>query len=455
MISSETSPEFEALLTHLKHKQGCDLTGYKRSSLIRRFRRRMEEINIDNYQSYLQYLEYQPEEYLALLDQVLINVTSFFRDRDAWDYLATHIIPKIIDNKQPDEPIRVWSAGCASGQEIYSLLMLLAEALGIESCLRRVQCYATDVDESALKQARQGTYSTEDITHLPPQLLEKYFRASEQGYTFHSSLRRKIIFGQHNLTKDAPMSKIDLLMCRNVLIYFNLETQTSILTRFHFALKSTGFLFLGKAETLINHRPVFTPIGQQHIYTKGLKLELAEHLAITPQTSKQRSPEPSTTHNRFWQASFANSPVAQLAVSLNGFLIGANQQANRLFKLTPDDWNRPFQELEPGKLVGSQAFMARFHHNQNTITLKNIEWSHSKTTKYFDIAIAPVYDPQKRLLGITVTFLDKTNYQRLRRELKNTHTELKRVSQSCQETYTELEAAYQEIDLLIQDTPES
>lgn len=219
MHFSETSLEFEALLNHIKQKQGWDLTGYKRSSLMRRFKWRMEKVNIDSYQSYLQYLEHHAEECLLLLNEVLINVTNFFRDRDAWDYLSAHIIPTIIENKQPDEPIRVWSVGCASGQEAYSLLMLLAEAIGIESCLQRVQCYATDIDESALQQARQNTYSAAEIADLPPNLLEKYFRKNKQGYTFDSSLHRKVIFGQHNLTKDAPMSKIDLLICRNVLIY--------------------------------------------------------------------------------------------------------------------------------------------------------------------------------------------------------------------------------------------
>ena len=164
--TDEANPEFEALLDYLKHSQGCDLTGYKRSSLMRRFRHRMQSINIDSYQSYLKYLQCHCEEYLALLDDVLINVTCFFRDRDAWDYLAAQVIPKIIALKQADEPIRVWSAGCASGQEVYSLAMLFAETLGINDYLQRVQLFATDVDEAAVRQARQATYSTSEIKRL-------------------------------------------------------------------------------------------------------------------------------------------------------------------------------------------------------------------------------------------------------------------------------------------------
>jgi two-component system CheB/CheR fusion protein len=267
--------EFEALLDYLKHNRGCDLTGYKRSTLVRRFRHRMQSINVSSYQDYLQYLQSHSEEWMALLDTILINFTYFFRDRDAWGYLANEIIPKIIASKQPDEPIRIWSAGCASGQEVYSLLILFAEALGIESCLQRVQFYATDVDEAALKQARLAAYCSNQVTELPPNLLEKYFKQTDQGYVFHPQLRRIIIFARHNLAEDAPMSKIDLLTCRNALMYFNPETQATILARFHFALKNTGFLFLGKAETLTSHRrQIFTPVNLKHrVYAKGLNLE--------------------------------------------------------------------------------------------------------------------------------------------------------------------------------------
>jgi two-component system CheB/CheR fusion protein len=296
--TEEANQEFEALLDYLKHNQKCDLTGYKRSSLMRRFQHRMQSINIDSYQSYLQHLQTHSEEYLALLDDVLINVTSFFRDHDAWEYLATEIVPKIIANKQPNEQIRVWSAGCSTGQEVYSLLILLAEALGIEACLQRVQCFATDADKAALWQARQGTYSELEVATIPADLREQYFEQTERGYVFHSKLRRMVVFADHDLIQDAPMSKIDLLMCRNVMIYFNLKAQTAILVRFHFALKNTGFLLLGKTESVINRRQIFTPISLKHrLYAKVLKLELDDFLLINPQSRKKpalHAPKPQT-----------------------------------------------------------------------------------------------------------------------------------------------------------------
>ncbi len=284
--AEEANQDFEALLNYLKHNQKCDLTGYKRSTLMRRFQHRMQNINnIDSYSSYLEYFQTHPEEYIALLDDVLINVTDFFRDLDAWEYLATEIVPKIITGKQPNEPIRAWSAGCSTGQEVYSLLILLAEALGVESCLQRVRCFATDADKAALRQARQGTYSELEVNSIPAPLREKYFEQTEKGYVFHSALRQRVVFAHHNLLQDAPMSKQDLLLCRNVMIYFNLKAQASILARFHFALKDTGFLFLGKAESVIDRRQIFTPISLKHrIYVKGSKLELKDYLLINPRS---------------------------------------------------------------------------------------------------------------------------------------------------------------------------
>jgi len=270
MNQSETSSEFEALLDYLKRNRKCDLTGYKRSTLMRRFGHRMQSINIDSYQSYLQYLQRHAEEHLDLLDDVLINFTGFFRDPQAWSYLAAEIIPKIIASKQSDEPIRVWSAGCAAGQETYSLLILLAEVLGVEFCLQQVQCYATDADADSLQQAQRASYNDLEIIGIPPNLLEKYFERTEQGYVFHPRLRQRVIFERHDLMKDTPMPAIDLLVCRNVLIYFTSEAQEFILARFHSALKNTGFLFLGQTEMLVHHWQIFRRVKlKQRIYTKS------------------------------------------------------------------------------------------------------------------------------------------------------------------------------------------
>ena len=456
---TESNPEFEALLDYLKHNRGCDLTGYKRPSLMRRFARRMQDIKIDSYQDYLHYLQNHSEECSALLDTVLINVTTFFRDRDAWDYLAKEIIPQILTSKETDERIRVWSAACASGQEVYSLIILFAEALGIESCLQRVLFYATDVDEAALRQARQGIYQPREVTEIPPDLLEKYFEKTEQGYVFHPQLRRIIVFGRHNLAEDAPLSKIDLLVCRNALIYFNANSQTKILIRFHFALKNNGFLFLGNAETLITQRPIFIPVNLKHrIFAKGLKLGVDEHLQISPPIRKKQAVDFLAPHIRIWQTAFETSPFAQLAVDSSSCLVMANEQANTLFDLTLNDLGRPLRSLKPGQFFSLCASITQVNSDRCPVTLKNVEWRTPNSTTYFDILIAPVFSSDNHLLGMNLTFTDVTVNKQLEKRLEQANLDLARVSQTLEETkatlvttQAELESTQQELETVHQE----
>lgn len=455
----EDDLEFEALLDYLRHNRGCDLTGYKRTTLIRRFQHRMQSLSVHTYQHYLQYLQSHSEEYLSLLNDVLINVTTFFRDQETWDYLATEILPKVIASKPLNESLRFWSAGCAAGQEIYSLLILLAETLGIEACLQRVRCYATDADEAALQQARRGIYSSSEINNIPLVWVNKYFKLTEEGYVFHASLRSMVIFSKHDLTRDAPMSRIDLLMCRNVLMYFNLEAQTAILVRFHFALKGAGFLFVGKSETLTNRKSTFSTVDLKHrVYTKGLAPGLEDRLSITPKSSGQHDIGSLKTQYQFWQTAFDHNSIAQIAVNLSGYLVVANEQATLLFGLTLDDWNRPFGELEPGKLLGSHALMKSLSRDRRSVTLKAIEWNLPHSRKYFDIAIAPVFNLRQQFLGMALTFVDITAHRQAAEELQYSQAELAKVFERLQETrlelhtaQAELESAQQEIQLLTQN----
>ncbi|GJD20766.1 hypothetical protein RIVM261_057220 [Rivularia sp. IAM M-261] len=293
MSKLELEQEFEALLNYLKEDLCCDLTIYKRLTVVRRFKHRMLELKINSYTDYLEYLKNHPQEYLHLSNTVFINFSSFFRDRDSWGYIANDIIPKILTNKQSKEPIKVWSAGCASGQEAYTIAILLAEILGIEQYLERVQIFATDIDKDALLQARQGCYNQLEVADINSYLLLKYFdkkfENNEQYYIINFNLRRKIIFGHHDLAKNAPMSKIDLLICRNVLIYLNSETQTSVFVRFHFALNHNGFLFLGNTESLVKSEDIFSLINLKHrIFAKGENLTLQQHLLIIPTTQRKK-----------------------------------------------------------------------------------------------------------------------------------------------------------------------
>ena len=247
----EDAQAFENLLNYFLEANVFDFTGYKRSSLMRRVRRQMSVVAIASYSDYIDYLKQHPEETKNLLKSIPVNYTAFFRDPYVWNYIASQIIPRIISHKSPNQGIKVWSAGCASGEEVYTLAMLFLEALGVEQFSQRVRIYGTDIHQKSIDHARQGIYSVNHIKGVPTVLLARYFEQFNQNYIFNKYLRTPIIFTRHNVLQDPPFSKVDLLVCRNTFIYFNAEGQNRALANFHFGLKDSGFLVLGNVERII------------------------------------------------------------------------------------------------------------------------------------------------------------------------------------------------------------
>src|SRR5262245_50384789 len=268
---AEPDPVFEDLLAYIRDERGFDFTGYKRPSLQRRISKRMQDIGITGYEDYQTYLASHQNEFVDLFNTILINVTSFFRDEVAWDYLAAEIVPRIVENHDGSEngQIRIWSTGCASGEEAFSVAMVFAEQMGEESFRQRVKIYATDIDEEALAKGRHAEYSGKEVDRVPPDLRERYFERINSNYTFRPDLRRSVIFGRHDLIQDPPISKIALLLSRNTLMYFDTETQKGILGNFHFSLRDDGYLFLGKSEALAARTDLFSPVDlKRRVFAK-------------------------------------------------------------------------------------------------------------------------------------------------------------------------------------------
>src|SRR5215470_16426409 len=269
MAEAVRDEEFESLLAFIRDERGFDFTGYKRPSLQRRIAKRMQELGVENFADYQTRLAGDNNEFAQLFNTILINVTSFFRDEVAWDFLGAEVLPKILEAKDESEPIRIWSTGCASGEEAYTLAMVLAERLGEEAFRTRVKIYATDVDEDALAQGRHATYDEKAVEPVPEPLREKYFERVNSSLVFRSDLRRSVIFGRHDLIHDPPISRVDLLVSRNTLMYFDADTQEQILRSFHFALRPHGVLFLGKAEAIANRSQLFVPVDlKRRVFAK-------------------------------------------------------------------------------------------------------------------------------------------------------------------------------------------
>src|SRR3954470_14427715 len=334
--AAEPRPEagsagLDGLLEHVKQSRGFDFSGYKRPSLERRIRKRLLEVGVERYADYQDYLEVNPDEFTELFDTILINVTSFFRDADAWRHLEAEVVPKLVDSIPDDAPIRVWSAGCASGEEAYTAAMVLAEALGEDGFRRRVKIYATDVDEDALATARHAVYSRDSLKAVPQPLLERYWEPNSKGLGFRTELRRSVIFGRNDLVQDAPISRIDLLISRNTLMYFTPETQARILGHFNFSLNPDGFMFLGKSEMLLTHGNLFTPHSLKwRVFTKVQRTGIRERLSFV--ASQARADEESgLRYAQLRDGAADTAPVAQVVLDANGFLAFSNQAARSLF----------------------------------------------------------------------------------------------------------------------------
>lgn len=444
MSINDDDPAFEALLNYLRQARGFDFTGYKRSSLQRRVQKQMHAREIATFVDYMDYLEVHPEEFISLFNTVLINVTGFFRDAPAWSCLSELVLPSLLEAKAPDEPIRVWSAGCASGEEAYTLAIVLAELLGGTQFRRRVKIYATDVDEEALDQARHASYRDRDLQPLSQELRERYFELVGDRYIFRADLRRAIIFGRHDLVQDAPISRLDLLVCRNTLMYFNAETQTRILSRLHFGLNNTGVLFLGKAEMLLTHVDSFTPISlPNRIFAKVPKANLRDRLLVASNHPNEVM-QPSVPLQTL---AFDVAPLAQIVVDVHGKLMLANAIARSMFGIHIRDLGSPLQNLEVSyRPLELRARIEQAYSDRRPLTVLDVaRHLPDDAMQYLDVQFIPLQENSGDRLGISIIFTDVTRYHELQTELQRSNQELETANEELQSSNEELETTNEEL----------
>lgn len=241
-----------------------DFKHYKTSTLIRRIQRRMQVLQVDSAEDYVELLKGNPGEIDSLFKELLINVTSFFRDPEAFQSLKEEALTKILENRPSDQKVRVWIAGCSTGEEVYTIAILIKELLETMKDPPEVQIIATDIDEHALSVARKGVYSLGIETHVSQARLAKYFVRKGGRYHVSKELRELCLFSSHNLINDPPFSQLDIISCRNVLIYLGAHLQKKLIPVFHYALRAGGFLFLGNSESIASHKELFRPISAKH-----------------------------------------------------------------------------------------------------------------------------------------------------------------------------------------------
>ena len=258
-----------AILAAVRAQTGHDFVQYKRGTILRRMQRRLSVHELPDLLAYREYVSQHPKEAFALLRDLLISVTHFFRDRDAWAALEATVIPRLLEGRRPDNVIRVWVAGCATGEEAYSMAMALSDAIATHKAGPRFQIFATDIDADAIAAARAGLYTNSDVADVPQDRLRRFFVREGEDYRVRRELRDGILFTVHNILRDPPFSMVDLVSCRNLLIYLNRMAQDRVMELLHFSLRSGGWLFLGGSELLMSFGDLFSVVDKEHRIAKS------------------------------------------------------------------------------------------------------------------------------------------------------------------------------------------
>ena len=277
--------QLQDILLLLRSRSGHDFRQYKRATVVRRIERRMQVRCVSTLAAYRSILESDNDEHAALLKDMLIGVTNFFRDADAYAALDRDVLPELFKNKRGDDQVRVWVPACSTGEEAYTLAMLFEKHISMSTSPPLLQLFASDIDTRAIQFARTASYPASILTDVSPEFLGQYFTRDEDRYVIRKALRDKVLFAEHNLLRDPPFSKIDLISCRNLLIYLNRDAQAHLFDIFHFALNPGGYLFLGSSESAEMASHLFTPVDKKERIYRVKALSRTTHFTPALTTS--------------------------------------------------------------------------------------------------------------------------------------------------------------------------
>ena len=305
----DTNLDLKSILHLLKNSSGVDFSHYKMATIKRRLTRRMLLHKVGNLKEYAQYLRQHTAEVGLLYNDLLINVTSFFRDPDLLDYLQKTLLPAVLQAKAPHDALRIWVPGCSTGEEAYSLAILLTEVLGPKADNTSIQIFATDLSDGVIGKARLGLYSATELGNVSPQRLKRFFTKVEDKYRVAQTIRNRCVFAPHNIFRDPPFPRLDLISCCNLFIYLNPELQKKIIATFHYALQPDGHLILGKSETIGAASQLFTQVEKKYkVYVRkngasgaailemNRRLPEKEYVDVAmPRKQAQQPPHPAET----------------------------------------------------------------------------------------------------------------------------------------------------------------
>ena len=308
----------------LRGQLGHDFSGYRDRTFLRRVQRRMQMVSVTTLEDYIARLRADRDEVVLLFRDLLIRVTSFFRDKETFEVLENKVIPRLFTGKQADGRVRVWVPGCATGEEAYSLAILLREYMDSLSTTPKVQVFATDIDDAAISTARLGRYPKTLLEGLSEERRERYFRRSQDGYVVSKEIRDLCTFSPHNVVRDPPFSRMDLVSCRNLLIYMNKDLQATVIPVFHYALVPSGILLLGGAESASQHTDLFEPLDKSaRIFVRRNVRSPDLHLDLPPAVAQS---DPSRVHREMVTRSIQTSTDPRMSTDVRQLL--SNESAH-------------------------------------------------------------------------------------------------------------------------------
>jgi two-component system, chemotaxis family, CheB/CheR fusion protein len=451
-LSDDEGAAFRRLLDKVKSEHRFDLHDYKMPSLVRRVRTRMAQVHVPDFDAYGRLLDVDDGEATLLLNTILINVTGFFRDPEAWAALAKEVVPALAEHAAATGSLRIWSAGCSTGEEAYSLVILLA-AHAPKVLENDVKIYATDVDLDALTTARQALYRLEQLKDLPEGYIGRYFSREGQLYRFRRDLRRLCIFGRHNLVDDPPLSRVDLLVCRNVLIYFKTDLQERLLPRFYYATRDDGFLFLGKSETLLARSPWFASLDPKWRIFRRTRHAPARPAAPAYLREPPRQPRPSgaeTVATDLDLAALVEAlPTATMVIDAHDTVLLWNGAAEALYGIRREHAvGHRFRDLDISyRAEGLRARIEDVRRGTAVARLDNVAFtSRGGQAIHVDVTIQALFDPtNRRLLGILVSAADVSTHVSLQADFQRVSEQHEQATEDLQSANEELETTNEEL----------
>ncbi|QHG65128.1 CheR family methyltransferase [Pseudomonas putida] len=472
-----SEPLLEEILLQLRSATGHDFQHYKRATVLRRIERRLHVTGQTDLGGYLRYLEQHASEATALLGDMLIGVTNFFRDREAFESLERHVLPQLVSEGEDNREIRVWSAGCSTGEEAYSLAMLVSEQLAMEQRARKVQVFATDLDERAIGIARTGTYPEAIVTDVPPTRLRQFFVKEDQHYRVRKEVREKVLFARHNLLSDPPFSQIDLIVCRNLLIYLDREVQEDILRMFHFALRSGGYLFLGTSESADVANELFTPVDKRNrIFracdvspagrSSGRQLPDAGMAKLAQGAQAKAKPGRKPSYAEVHHRALARRTPPSLIVDSEGNILHMSEGVGRYLQLAGGEPSRNLLNLVlPGLRLTLRSTLFQARQGTEAVTSRPVDLGEGEHRPQVEITVQPYKDepsdnecllvvfeerapdPSLPLPGV-IRQTDSMVLHNLERELQRTRLQLQETIEQSEISSEELTASNEEMQAI-------